>query len=82
MAAIKNDDVTKELKQKMIECEEIYHNSFKFDSCRAIMESYYSWQRAKKEYYTAIGVCRPTNNDKVDNIPDSEEIIDDFNSLI
>ena len=82
MAVIKNADTVEDLKRKMAECEEAYHKSFKLDSCRAIMETYYEWQDAKKKYYTAIGVCRPVNTDPMSEIPDNEENVGDFNSLV
>lgn len=78
MAVTKNTSTVEELKQKMLECEEIYRKSFKLDSCRAIMESYYEWQNAKKKYYTAIGVCKPVSNDLMSEITDNEENINDL----
>lgn len=80
--ATKNTDTIEDLKQQMIECEEIYHKSFKTDSCKAIMDSYYNWQRAKKKYYIAIGVCRQMESDPMSEIKCDDENIGDFNSLL
>ena len=82
MAVIKNTETIEELKNKMAECEARYHASFKTDSCREIMGSYYEWQAAKKKYYTAIGICRPVEKDPMSDIPCTDENGDDFNSLL
>ena len=82
MAAIKNEDTVEDLKKKMAECEDVYHKSFKLDSCKVIMKAYYDWQEAKKKYYTAIGVCRPSSNDKVVDEPDYQENVGNFDSLV
>ena len=86
-----------ELKQYISECEERYHASFKKDSCKEIMDSYYEWQKAKKRYYIAIGVCRPAEenpmdkliddwmNDSIDewfNEDENDELNCDFNSFV
>jgi hypothetical protein len=75
-----------ELKKYISECEERYHASFKTDSCREIMASYYEWQAAKKRYYVAIGVCRPVEENPMDQFVEDDEENDnldgDFNSLI
>lgn len=75
-----------ELKDRIVKAEERYHNSFKKDSCQEIMNSYYDWQRAKKAYYTAIGICRPQKeSDPMNELAMSvneDEDSTDFNSLI
>lgn len=55
-----NKATPEELKQYMNECEKKYRESLKGESCAAIMNSYYDWQRAKKQYYTSIGKVAPT----------------------
>ena len=78
MAITKNTESIEELKNRVSECEAKYRESFKLDSCSAIMKSYYDWQNTKKAYYIAIGVCRPTEQTISDNIDD----VGDFNSLV
>lgn len=69
------------LKERIAECEERYHKSFKHDSCREIMDSYRDWQLAKKNYYAAIGLVKqPT--EQISIVEDDDENCDDFNSLI
>lgn len=46
------------LKKYISECEERYHASFKTKSCKAIMDAYYEWQRAKKKYYSTSGAAK------------------------
>lgn len=75
-----------EMKEYIDKCEARYHASFKTDSCREIMASYYEWRRAKRAYYEAAGICRPSpeGNQLLTITDDSEndEINTDFNSLI
>ena len=57
-----------ELKRLMEECEVRYRESFKGDSCAAIMNAYRDWQYAKKQYYTSIGRAMPaTEKDTSDD---------------
>ena len=48
-----------ELKSKIAECEERYHQSFKTNSCKEIMNSFYALQDAKKQYYKSLGKEMP-----------------------
>lgn len=43
-------------KQYMQECEKKYKESFKGDSCKAIMDAYHEWDWAKKCYYKNAGI--------------------------
>ena len=64
----KSEATPEELKQRMFDCEVKYHESFKGNSCSAIMSSYYDWQRAKKLYYMSIGRVPPeTEKDSSDD---------------
>ena len=63
-----NKSTPEELKQRMLECEAKYHDSFKSNSCVAIMDSYHDWQLAKKQYYMSIGRIMPeTEKDTSDD---------------
>lgn len=57
---IANSEVLKLDKEKaklyMKECEKKYKESFKGDSCKAIMDAYYEWEWAKKCYYKNAGI--------------------------
>lgn len=48
-----------ELKAYIEKCEERYHKSFKLDSCKEIMDSFYELQAAKKKYYKSTGEAEP-----------------------
>jgi putative SOS response-associated peptidase YedK len=65
-------DISK-LRARIDECEKAYHEAFKTDSCRLIMNSYYEWQQAKKDYYSAIGVTKQ-NNDIIKIDENNDEI--------
>lgn len=57
-----------ELKSYIAECEEIYKQSFKGDSCKVIMDAYRNLQAAKKEYYRSIGKTMPKQEVEDDEI--------------
>lgn len=56
-----------ELKQNMDECEKKYHESFKSNSCVAIMNSYYAWKDAKKLYQLSMERMFPGSVKKTDD---------------
>lgn len=66
-----------ELRQKIIECEERYHNSFKTNLCREIMSSWHALCAAKERYYKSIKKEIPVD-ESVKITDDSDQIIDDF----
>jgi hypothetical protein len=77
-----------DLKQHIEECEERYRSSFKTNSCKEIMNSYYEWRLAKKKYYELFGICKRSDSNQLvtqsDDVNDyvEEPVEDDYDSLI
>lgn len=66
-----------ELKQKIAECEERYHNSFKTNLCKEIMSSWHALCAAKEKYYKSIKREVPAD-ESTQITGNSDQIIDDF----
>ena len=60
-----------ELKQKMDECERIYHESCKGNSCVDIMNSYRAWKDDKKLYQLSMERLFPGSTKNKDDDNDS-----------
>lgn len=52
------------LKEYLEECERKYKESFKGDSCKAIMDAYHEREWARKCYYKSTGIKETKDEDE------------------